>query len=1081
MRRIPLILLALLLALPLSAADKKDATLKSSTFSGLKWRSIGPAFCSGRIGDFAVNPQNPSEYYVAVASGHIWKTVNHGVTFQPVFDHYGSYSIGCVVMDPNNHNVVWAGTGENNSQRALGYGDGVYKTVNGGKSWTNMGLKASRQIGEILVDPRNSDVVYVAAEGSVWGPGGQRGLYKTTDGGKNWTAVLTISEHTGVSDIAFDPRNPDVIYAASHQRRRHVFTKIDGGPETAIYKSTDGGKHWDKLKKGLPGGHMGAIGLAVSPVNPDYVYAIIEAAGKSGGFFRSTDRGASWKKMSGHVAGSPQYYNEIFCDPVDADKVYSVETITQFTDDGGKSWHRLGNKGRHVDDHALWINPNDTRHVLIGGDGGIYESYDAGQEWQFKSNLPVTQFYRVAVDNSKPFYYVYGGTQDNNSMGGPSRNTCRLGVVNDDWFVTNGGDGFWSAIDPDNPNIVYAESQYGWMVRYDRASGESVSIKPQPRKGEATYKWNWDTPLFVSQHQGTRLYCAANKVFRSDDRGNSWTVISDDLTRQIDRNTLPVMGKVWSVDAVAKNASTSLWGTIVSLAESRLDENLVYAGTDDGLVQVTEDQKTWHKIDKFPGVPEMTYVSDLCPSKHDVNVVFAAFNNHKRDDFKPYVLKSTDKGKSWKSIANNLPENGSVHSIEQDPVNPDLLFLGTEFAFYFSVNGGEAWVELGSGLPTIPVRDIAIQERENDLVIATFGRGFYVLDDFTPLRHFNVEHTKEKAMLYPVKDALQFVAKGGKYGQGSTYFASKNPPVAATFSLYLKDVPKSLKARRQAREKKLEKDGQPIPYPSWDALRAEDKEEKCYLLFTITDSEGREVRKLAKAPKKGLGRYTWDLRDAGTRPLRLEGEKYNPLSTGSAGNLVEPGVYNVAVSLSVNGDVSTLVEATPFKVVALNNTTLPAEDRAALAAYQREAAELYRVVQGSMNAADELAKRIALVKQAVQATPNAPRALMDEAVAMEKALAAMRIAFNGDATISRRSENPLTSISGRLYTMAFNHRRSTSAVTETEREAYRIVHEEFAEHYGALKKMIESDIVALEHKLEAVKAPWTSGRLPEFK
>jgi len=841
-RAITLVLMLLLIATSVFAAKKKKPDGKkdlmtSSTFSGLKFRCIGPAFSSGRIADFAVNPHNPSEYYVAVASGNIWKTTNNGTTWKPVFEKYDAYSIGCLAIDPNNPHVVWAGTGENNSQRALGYGNGVYKTEDGGKSWKNIGLKSSRQIGKILIDPRNSDVVYVAAEGSVWGPGGDRGLYKTTDGGKTWQAIKTISENTGASDMVMDPRDPDVLYVSFHQRRRHVFTKIDGGPESAIYKTTDGGKTWKKLTSGLPGGDVGAIGLAISPVNPDVVYAIIEAAGTSGGFFRSIDRGASWQKMSSHVANSPQYYNEIFCDPKEVDKVYSVETITQVTEDGGKTWHALGNSERHVDDHALWIDPDDTRHILIGGDGGIYETFDNGKNWLFKCNLPVTQFYRVAVDNSKPFYYVYGGTQDNNSMGGPSRTVCRQGILNSDWFVTNGGDGFWSAIDPVDPNIVYAESQYGGMVRYDRKSGESISIKPQPRKGEYTYRWNWNTPLLISPHSHTRIYTAANKVFRSDDRGNSWQVISGDLTRQIDRNKLPVMGRVWSVDAVAKNVSTSLYGTIVSLDESPLQEDLLYIGTDDGLIQVTEDAgKNWRKIEKFPGIPEMTYVSDILASKHDKDVVYAAFDNRKRDDFKPYLLKSTDRGKSWTSIASNLPKNGTVHTIQQDHVNPNLLFVGTEFGFFFSIDEGKKWVQLKSGIPTIAVRDIAIQQRENDLVLATFGRGFYILDDYTPLRVLKPQMLQKQAVIFPIKDALMFVPTRGKYGQGATYFAAPNPPVGATFTYYLKETPKTLKQKRKEKERKLWKENKPIPYPSWDELRAEDNEEKPYLLFTIFDS-----------------------------------------------------------------------------------------------------------------------------------------------------------------------------------------------------------------------------------------------------
>ncbi|MBN2415213.1 glycosyl hydrolase [bacterium] len=1083
-RTLTALLSAVLLAAATATAvqttpEKSD--VNAGTFSGLTWRNIGPAFTSGRIADFAVNPDNHSEYYVAVASGHIWKTTNHGITFSPVFDNYGVYAVGCLAMDPSNHNVVWAGTGENNSQRALGYGDGVYKTVDGGRSWKNMGLKTSRQIGKIIVDPRDGDVVYVACEGSVWGPGGERGLYKTTDGGATWKAVLEISEHTGVSDMVMDPRDPDVIYAASHQRRRHVFTKIDGGPETAVYKTTDGGATWRELKSGLPGGDKGAIGLALSPVNPDVIYAIIEAQGESGGFFRSTNRGESWSRMSDMVAGSPQYYNEIFCDPKDVDKVYSMDTVAKVSEDGGKTWRAIGNNARHVDDHALWINPCDTGQMIIGGDGGIYETYDAGSHWRHIPNLPVIQFYRVAVDNTKPFYYVYGGTQDNNSLGGPSRTICSEGILNDDWFVTNGGDGFWAAIDPENPDIVYAESQYGYMVRYDKQSGESISIQPQPRKGEDTYKWNWDTPLFVSPHKASRIYVAANKVFRSDDRGNTWQVISDDLTRQIDRNTLEVMGRVWSVDAVAKNASTSLFGTIVSLAESPVQEDLIFAGTDDGLIRITEDQKTWRKVEKFPGLPEMTYVSDICPSRFDADIVFATFNNHKRDDFAPYIYKSTDKGRSWKRIGEGLPENGPVHTIEQDFVNPDLLFLGTEFAFYYSVDGGANWIKFTSGLPAISVKDIALHKGENDIVIATFGRGFYVLDDYTPLREYAPELLKKDAHLFTVTDALQFIPRRGKGGQGSTFYAADNPPVAAVFSLYLKDTPKTLKQMRQEKEKQLRKEDKPIPYPSWDELRAEEQEEKPYLLFTIADESGGVVRKLAESPRKGVARYTWDLRAAGTRAVRVSGGEFNPMSTGSAGPLVMPGTYTVAVSQCVRGEMTELVAPTPFNVVPLHNTTLPAPDRAALFAFQQKAAELYRVVDGCISAAGDLQERLASIRQAAHATPDAPADIMKKAKALEDELGAMLIVFNGDPIISRNNENPPTSISSRLRTLAYTHYSSLSEITQTETDAYQIIKDEFGEYYDRLKEMIEADAPALEKALDAARAPWTPGRLPEFE
>ena len=639
--KITLFVFLSIVSLSFAQKEKKDGakdSLNSSTFSGLKLRNIGPAFNSGRIADFAVNPNDHSEYYVATASSGIWKTNNSGTTFKPIFDKYGAYSIGCITIDPNNPYVVWTGTGENNHQRALGYGDGVYKSTDAGKTWKNMGLKDSRQIGGIVVDPRNSNIVFVAAEGSAWGPGGDRGLYKTIDGGKTWKKVLNISNNTGVNNIVFDPRNPDVMYATSEQRRRHVFTKIGGGPESKVYKSTDGGETWDKIMTGLPNVDLGGMGIAVSPANPDVIYLIVEAAEAKGGFFRSTNRGASWEKMSDHTS-SGQYFNEIYCDPKNVDKVYSTETVSQVTLDGGKTWKPVGNNARHVDDHAMWIDPDFTDHFLIGGDGGVYETFDGGKNYLFKDNLPITQFYRVVTDNTKPFYYVYGGTQDNNSMGGPSATLSRDGIVNSDWFVTNGGDGFWSAVDPENPDIVYAEAQYGNMVRYDRASGEAVDIRPEPVKDELTFKWNWDTPLFVSPHNHKRLYTAANKVFRSDDRGDSWKEISGDLTTGTDRNSWKVMGKYWSIDAVAKDKSTSLWGTIVSLVESPVKENLLYAGTDDGLIQVSEDAKTWRKISEFPGVPQYTYVSDIEPSKFDENIVFASFDNTKRDDFTPYLLK----------------------------------------------------------------------------------------------------------------------------------------------------------------------------------------------------------------------------------------------------------------------------------------------------------------------------------------------------------------------------------------------------------------------------------------------------------
>ena len=1060
-----------------SDENGKKELLSSKVLSGLKFRSIGPAWASGRIADFAVNPNNKKEYFVGVAAGGVWKTTNAGISFTPVFDKQGSYSIASVVIDPNNTNVVWVGTGEYNSQRAIGYGDGVYRSVDGGKTWKNMGLQKSEHIGRIIIDPRNSDV-YVAAQGALWGPGGERGLYKTTDSGKTWEKILEISENTGITDIVMDSMNPDILYAASYQRRRRVFTLINGGPEGAIYKSTDAGETWTKLTSGLPKGDVGRMGLTISPVDPDVVYAIIEAAGDNGGFFRTTDCGVTWKKMSDYVSGSPQYYNRIFADPKDVDKVYSMDVRSRVTEDGGKTWRTLNNRGRHVDDHALWIDPDDTEHFIIGGDGGVYETYDEGQDWHFKANLPVTQFYRVAVDNTEPFYYVYGGTQDNNSMGGPSRTTSSQGIVNDDWFVTQGGDGFQSRVDPENPDIVYAQSQYGGLVRYDRKSGESIDIKTQPPSGEA-YRWNWDAPLIISPHSPTRLYFAANKLFRSDDRGNTWKVISPDLTRQLDRNALPVMGKIWSVDAVSKNRSTSLFGNIVQLSESPLVEGLIYVGTDDGLIQMTEDGgQNWQKIDKFKGVPEMTYVSHLLASQHAADTVYASFDARKNNNLAPYLIKSTDRGKTWASIKSNLPERGTVYAIAEDHVNPSLLFAGTEFGVFCTVDDGKKWIQLQGGLPTIMVRDLAIQKRENDLILATFGRSFYILDNFAPLREITQETFKQEAILFPVKDAWMFIQKRGKSNQGQSYYVAQNPPLGVTFTYYLKESIQTKKAKRQEAEKAAAKKEEPLRYPTWEELRAEDEEEKPYLLFTVSDDQGHVVRRLKAPARSGLSRITWNFLYQDKSPAS---SIRDPFASSGRGIPVLPGNYSVVMGKVVDGVYTELGGPQKFTAKILENTTLPAQDRQAMLEFRKEVAELSHAVQGAVEAASDLADKITLIKQALHQTPEASGELMKQANDMDRQVRELRRALTGDKTISRRYGNQPPSIAGRINRVIYGHWRSSSAPTQTMRDQYRITGKEFEPQLEKLRRLIEVDLKNLEKAMEEAGAPWTPGRVPKWK
>jgi photosystem II stability/assembly factor-like uncharacterized protein len=1058
-----------------------------ATFSGLSWRGIGPAVTSGRVLDIAVRPDRHATWYVATVGG-VWKTENTGISWTPVFDGQGSFSIGCVTIDPRNPHTVWVGTGENNSQRSVSYGDGVYRSSDDGATWENVGLKDSMHIGRIVVDPRDSAVVYVAAMGPLWSAGGDRGLYKTADGGKTWKAALTISENTGVSDVAFDPSNPDVLYAAAYQRRRHVWTLIDGGPESAIYKSSDAGATWTKLDRGLPREDMGRIGLAVSPVNPDVVYAVIEAANSAGGFFRSTDRGASWEKMSAYVPGGPMYYNEIFADPTHVDRVYSMDVYMQVTEDGGRTFKNVGERWKHVDNHALWIDPDDPDHLVNGNDGGVYESFDRGHAWEFKANLPITQFYHVAVDTSTPFYFLYGGTQDNTSLGGPSRTATDHGITNDQWFVTTGGDGFVSRPDPDDPNIVYAESQNGVLVRFDRRTGEQTDIQPQAGRDEAPLRWNWDSPLIVSPHLHTRLYFAAQRVFRSDDRGNTWTPISGDLTRQIDRNTLKVMGRVWSVDAVAKNASTSFYGNIVSLAESPVKEGLLYAGTDDGLVQVTEDGgTTWRKIEKVPGVPDHAYVSRLEPSLREADTVYAAFDNHKMGDLAPYLLRSTDRGRTWTSVAGNLPARGSVYVVVEDPEKPGLLFAGTEFGVFFTIDGGKKWTKLEGGLPTIAVRDIAIQRREHDLAIATFGRGFYILDDYRALQLVTPESLEQNAV-FPVRQAWMFVPSmpyglRGKGFLGESFYTAPNPPFGAVVTYYLKEGLQTRRQARLAREKALVKEGAAVPYPTWDELRAEDREEPPAVVLTVTDEAGNVVRRVTGPTGAGFHRVAWDLRYPPADPPSAEPfvqSDEDLFSSPPIGPMAAPGAYRVSVATRVDGRLTPVGEPQVFQAVPLGTSALPPADRAATLAFEQKTARLQRAVLGASAAAKDLRRQLALVERAVTDTPRADAALFGDLVRIDGRVRDLQRALDGDTVVRRYNEPTPPSIVERVQGIVAGHWLSTSAPTETEKQSYRVAGELFVPVLEQLRTIMEVDMKALGDRLEAIGAPWTPGRVPRW-
>ncbi|WP_283636580.1 VPS10 domain-containing protein [Aquaticitalea lipolytica] len=1078
--------IALLLCLQTihSQKTKKEdkQALDTIKISGLKWRSIGPSLTSGRISDIAVNPNNPFEYYVASSAGGVWKTINSGIEYTPVFDGEGSFSIGCVTIDPNNTNVVWVGSGENNNQRSVNYGDGVYKSTDGGASWTNMGLKTSEHIGRIVVHPDNSDVVYVAAIGPLWSKGGERGLYKTTDGGKTWKAVLTVDEHTGVNDVVMDPRHPEVLYASTFQRRRHVYTYVGGGPGSGLHKSTDGGETWTKIQNGLPTTELGRIGLAISPANPEFIYAIVEAADGKGGFFKSTNRGSSWEKMGDHST-SGNYYQEIIADPIDENTVYSMDTWMSVTKNGGKSFDIVGEDYKHIDNHCMWIDPNNNKHWLVGSDGGVYETFDAAKTWDFKENIPVTQFYKVAVDNAYPFYNVYGGTQDNFSIGGPSRVITDHGITNFDWFITNGGDGFESQIDPENPNIVYAQSQYGFLVRYDKKSGEAVGIQPKERQGENAYKFNWDAPLVVSKHKSGRLYFAANKLFKSDDYGNSWSVISDDLSQQIDRNTLNVYDRIVSIDAVAKNGSTSPYGAIVALSESPIDENLIVVGTDDGLIQITEDGgKTWRKVSAISGAPNMSYLNNVHASKHNANVIYAAFNHHKYGDFKPYLFKSSDKGRTWTSISGNLPERGSVYAFEEDHKDANLLFCGTEFGVYFTPNSGGRWKKLGNGLPTTLVRDIAIQERENDLVLGTFGRGFYVLDDYSSLRTIENENPKEKAIIYPIRTALMWekstpLGLPGKSFQGDNFYTSPNLDPEVMITYYYDDTYESLKDQRQKREKDLVKGNKSTPYPSYNALKAENNESAAQLLFVFKDASGNIIKKETKSPTKGLQRFHWDLRYTPQNPVNFNTPAfYNPFSGKNEGTLVVPGTYTVEMQLFKDGIATTLVPATAFEVKALDNTVMPAENRAEKVAFQKQISALEADLEVCQYLMGEMNTKIKYIKEAIKRSEQPMDKLYQTTLAIENKLKDINIQLYGDPVKARLDIDQVQSPANRLGTIGYEQKYSTATPTQTHKDSYAIAKAEIQSIRQMIETLSKVDIKQLEEQLIKASAPYTPGR-----
>ncbi|HKJ02352.1 MAG TPA: hypothetical protein VJ997_07855 [Longimicrobiales bacterium] len=1052
---------------------------------GLRLRSIGPALMGGRIADVEVHPFDDHTWYVAAGSGGVWKTTNAGTTWTPVFDEQASYSIGDVALDPSNPEVVWVGTGENVSGRHVGWGDGVYRSRDGGGTWTRMGLERSEHIGKILVDPRDGDVVLVAAEGPLWASGGDRGVYRTADGGTTWTRVLAVDEDTGATDLEFDPENPDVVYAATFQRRRHVWAYLGGGPGSGIHKSSDGGVTWRGVETGLPTGDLGKIGLAVTPADPTLVYATVEADTEGRGFYRSTDKGESWERRNSYISGGtgPHYYQEIEASPIDPDLVYQMDVFIQVTRDGGATFDNLGTgREKHSDNHALWIDPGGGNHLLAGTDGGLYETFDEGTTWRHFPNLPVSQFYKLALSNDEPFYQILGGAQDLGTLHGPVRTTNIEGVRNQDWYVPMGADGYSVAIDPTDPDILYEETQVGDLYRYDRRSEEALPIQPQPGPGDPPERWNWDSPILISPHASDRLYFASQRLWRSDDRGDSWTPVSGDLTRNRNRYEMDFYGRVWSVDALYDNGAMSMYATLTAVSESPLAEGVLYTGSDDGWVHTSPDGGgSWTRTADLPGVPDNAFINDVEAGRDDAAGVFVVADAHKTGDFSPYVFESRDRGRTWRSIAGDLPSGTIVWAIQQDFEDPDLLFLATETGLYFTPNRGTNWIELSAGVPTIAFRDLKLHQRDGDLVAASFGRGFYVLDDYTPLRGIAAGALAGDGALFTPRDAWSYIPMvpaqaRGQPTLGSDFYTADNPPFGAVFTYWLADTPTTAREDRHAREDSLRARGADAPFPGYEALREESLESPATVLLVVRDAQGRPVRRLEGSSEEGLHRVAWDLRRPAPDPVDLTTPTFSPpWVTDPQGPLVAPGRYSVELMLVHGGEARTLGAPRSFQVKAVP-TVPPGTDLVAVAAFQEEARELMRRVSGASEAMGEARERLRFMRAALLQTPRADPGLFTRLDALNEALDGLALRLTGDRVRGGLNEPSTPSLMDRVGSAVRGHWDTRQTPTATARRGLELGRAGFTALSGELRALLDGDLPRLEADLEAAGAPWTPGR-----
>ena len=1028
----------LVVCLLLVAATAEAQRIDETALSQLEWRAIGPAVMGGRIDDLAIDERNPSTIYVGAASGGVWKTINAGTTWTPIFDRQGVASIGDIAITPGHADLVWVGTGEPNNRQSSTFGDGVYKSLDGGRTWTHMGLRDTQHIGRVIIDPVDPDTVYVAALGRLWGPNNERGVFKTTDGGRTWTNVKFIDQDTGFVDMVMDPTNRHVLYAAAYQRRRAPWGFNGGGPGGGIYKTSDGGRTWTKLTSGLPTGTIGRIGLAIWRKDPRVLYATVEH--REGGTYRSDDAGETWRKMS-DVNPRPMYYSKIHIDPANDRRIYILGASLFVSDDGGRTFSdpatgRSGanqvmsptyDVGVHGDHHALWINPNNPRHLVLGNDGGLYFTYDGTITWDKVNNIPLGQFYGIGVDMATP-YNIYGGLQDTHSFGGPSATRHYLGILNQDWIQINTGDGMYAQVDPTDPDTIYTESQDGNLSRFHRPTGDRKPIRPLPPSGGAPYRFNWTSPIVISPHDSKTLYFGGNRVFRSTDRGDTWTP-GPDITRAEDRNTFSIMGAKPGPDVLARNDGVGAWGTITTLAESPLQAGLLWAGTDDGFVQLSLDSgKTWKNVtERIPGPARKGRISRVEPSRRDAGSVYVSLDRHQDDDFAPYVFVSRDFGETWKTIATGLPAVGWINVVKEHPRNPNVLFAGTETGLFVSLNGGTDWTRFTHGFPTVPVDDLVIHPRDNDLVVGTHGRAIYILDDISPLSGMTADVAASDLHLFPPRAATIIQRWKHESYSAQRVFAGPNPPAGAILTYYVKTAAKSPAA------------------------------------ITIHDAAGGLVRELQGTTTAGLNRVIWDLRSGA--PAGLQNQR---------GPFVPPGTYRVTVRANGRESSSTVkVDPDPLLPMTDAERQLRYQFLTEALRMQADLADLtadLRAVRDQLTALQEQLKR--------QGTP--PPSVVNAVAGMSKTLTDLQSRVDGGGGggggeeggggggggLRGRASNLFSSLDGSGI-----HQGTLFGPSPAQRQQLESLRSDAQALRAAIDRALGADLAALNEEIARAKVP----------